>query len=145
MSCPKCGHDDWTTWGVSRRCLECERRRSRARHQRDPAEQLYRSTITRARVQGVPHTLTRPDVDAALASWTCIYCENPVGTFPGRARPNSATIDRLIPEAGYIRSNIVLACHQCNSTKSEHTPQSLRAWADKLDAIIHRQNPKATT
>lgn len=76
-----------------------------------------------------------------LASgWVCRYCDSPVGSFTGNVRPQSATLDRLVPELGYTTANVVLACHGCNSSKAEHTPETLRAWADRLDAIIHRQN-----
>ncbi len=115
--------------------------------QANPAHVLWYQAQRRARMKGVPFTLTADEMQALLDSsgWSCIYCETPVGTFTGRgARPFSATVDRLIPSAGYTAANTVIACHRCNSTKAEHTPASLRAWADKLDAIIQRQNPKGT-
>jgi hypothetical protein len=141
--CEKCGRSEWRTWGVetAERCAECERRRSRARRKADPAEYLYQATRRRAREAGLPHSLTRDDVDAILAPWACEYCSTPVGSFTGGTRPNSATLDRLVPSLGYVRSNVVLACHKCNCEKSEHTPQSLRAWAHKLELLtIQRLN-----
>lgn len=143
MTCPRCGSGRWATWGRGR-CMDCERRRSQARRRKDPAEYLYGSTVRRAREKGLPHSLTRDDVDAIMGGWICIYCETPVGSFAGKARRNSATLDRLIPELGYTRPNTVLACHQCNCIKGEHTVTTLRHWADKLDTIIHRQNLKLT-
>jgi 5-methylcytosine-specific restriction endonuclease McrA len=82
------------------------------------------------------------DVKALLdAGWECAYCATPVGSFTGGARPLSASLDRLIPELGYVPGNVVIACHACNSAKGEHTPQSLREWADRIEATITRMNP----
>ena len=142
--CPKCGGSEFRTWGsdVTPRCIECERRRSLARRKANPAEYLYQGTMTRARNARLPHSLTRDDVDEILSPWTCEYCQRPVGSFTGKGRPNSATLDRLVPSLGYTRSNTVLACHRCNCEKSEHTPQSLRAWAHKIELLtIQRLNP----
>jgi hypothetical protein len=106
---------------------------------------LYDNAQYRARRKGIPCTITAEDIRRLLeAGWFCAYCENPVGRFPGGNRPNSATLDRLIPEVGYTPANVVLCCHRCNTEKAGHTPDTLRAWADKIDAIINRQNPKAT-
>lgn len=112
--------------------------------QANPAHVLWYQAQRRARVKGVPFTLTEDDMVRLLNSsgWSCVYCSTPVGTFTGRgARPFSATVDRLTPSLGYTPGNTVIACHRCNSTKAEHTPATLRAWADKLDALIQRLNP----
>jgi hypothetical protein len=113
--------------------------------QANPAHVLWYQAQRRARVKGVPFTISEGEMEdlLSLSGWSCLYCTTPVGTFTGRgARPFSATVDRLIPSLGYTRENTVIACHRCNSTKAEHTPATLRAWADNLDAIIQqRQNP----
>jgi hypothetical protein len=110
--------------------------------QRYPHKALAYDAKRRARRKGVPCTLTAADVKSLLdAGWVCSYCESLVGSFVGGARPLSVTLDRLVPELGYIPRNVVLACHACNSTKGEHTPQSLRAWADRIETLLTRQNP----
>ena len=144
--CPKCGSNRWAAWGEEGEihCMECERRRSAARRRARPQVTLYGATVRRAREAGLPHSLTQADVDEIVAPWTCEYCQTPVGSFAGGQRPNSATLDRLIPDAGYTRENTVLACHRCNCMKSEHTPTSLRQWAMRIELLIlNRQNLKA--
>lgn len=110
------------------------------RHAR-PHEPLYGSAMRRARNAGLPFELTLADVKEIIADWTCVYCGTQVGSFHGSPRPTSATLDRLFPEKGYTRSNVVLACHRCNTGKAEHTPTTLRAWADRIEAVINRLNP----
>lgn len=114
----------------------------RERRKVHPYLDLYGSAKTRARQYNVPFTITKDDVRRLLeAGWVCIYCESPIGSFTGGTHPLSATLDRLIPELGYTPQNIVLACHKDNAAKSEHTPASLRAWADRIETVIHRLNP----
>ena len=102
---------------------------------------MFGNAQQRARIKGLPFALTLADVSALLelGIWTCVYCGTPVGSFKAPMRPNSATLDRLNPERGYTTDNVVLACHRCNALKGEHTPESLRAWADKIENIIKRR------
>lgn len=145
--CPRCGSVNWKpeSRGDGRwtgcRCRTCQTRHQYRRRKRLPHEPLYDSARTRAREAGLPFEITRDDVRAILSDWTCTYCAVPVGTFAGSTQPTSATLDRLIPEEGYTPGNTVLACHRCNAAKAEHTPTSLRAWADRIDAVINRKNP----
>lgn len=118
---------------------------SRKWRQKYPAKTLLYEARRRSKMRGSPCTLEIPDVETIIAGWTCVYCGSQVGTFTGGLRAQSATLDRLIPELGYTPDNTVLACHACNSAKAEHTPASLRAWADRIETIIQRQNPTETT
>ena len=118
---------------------------SRAWREENPAKVMHYQAWRRARLKGQPFDLTIADMEAILAAseWTCAYCTTPVGSFRGRGnRPQSATLDRLLPELGYVKGNVVIACHVCNSQKADHTPTSLRAWADLIDTVINRQNPQ---
>jgi hypothetical protein len=115
-----------------------------ARYDNAPWTKLRNNAQYRARVGRLPFTITSADVHALMeSSDTCIYCGVQVGRFTGATRPASASLDRLIPELGYTPANIVLACTSCNAAKAGHTPASLRAWADKIEAIIlNRKNPR---
>jgi hypothetical protein len=116
--------------------------RCRQWRQANPEKPLVYDARRRAKARGVPFDLTNEDVRELLdAGWVCRYCDSPVGAYTGGSRPTSATLDRLVPDLGYTRANTILSCHKCNSEKSEHTVQSLRAWADKIEALIHRKNP----
>ena len=120
-----------------------QQERMRRYRQQYPEKSLAYDAKRRARAKGVPCTIDAAYVRTLLdAGWVCAYCETPVGSYVGGARPLSVSLDRLIPELGYVPGNVVLACHACNSVKGEHTPESLRAWADKIEALITRQNPK---
>lgn len=54
----------------------------------------------------------------------CVYCEiseEDLGIFPDRYNKTTTrlTVDCKDNELGYIRENLVLACHRCNTVKSD--------------------------
>lgn len=113
---------------------------SRKWRQRNPHQTLCYDAGRRARLKRIPFTLTPADVKALLdRGWYCSYCGVPLGSYAGRMTPHTLTLDRLIPSEGYTPDNTVLACHRCNCEKAEHTPATLRAWADRIDAVIRQK------
>ena len=40
------------------------------------------------------------------------------------------SIDKLIPERGYVRDNVVFICTRCNQRKSDMTPKEMYTIAD---------------
>lgn len=118
---------------------ECRRWR-----QENPAKTLTYDARRRARLKQLPFTITAADVQQLLdAGWVCIYCGTALGSYQGGQRRQTITLDRLIPSLGYTPCNVELACHQCNTSKAEHTPATLRAWADRIEAVIqNRHNPE---
>jgi hypothetical protein len=46
---------------------------------------------------------------------------------------NSPTIDRLVPELGYVVGNINVISHRANRLKNSATPQELRLIADWME------------
>ena len=53
--------------------------------------------------------------------------------FGGDTRMNSPSVDRLIPELGYVPENIVWVCQEANLLKSDRTSSELRAIADWIE------------
>lgn len=119
--------------------------RHRAWREQNPAKVLLYQAKRRARLKGVPFGLTLSDVEALFAAGRCEYCGIQVGMYGLGGQPQSASLDRLVPSVGYTPANTILACHKDNSAKSEHTPETLRAWATKIETLMsQRQNPTET-
>lgn len=107
--------------------------------QKYPEKKLVENARRRCQRTATPCTITPADVKALLdAGWECAYCGIQVGSYTGGTRPTSVTLDRVLPDLGYVPGNVVLACHACNCAKSEHTPATLRAWAERIEAVIAR-------
>lgn len=91
------------------------------RYREDPSTTQHSRRRRRARIKGAGGSHTKAEWLAKLAEYggLCAYC---------RQSPGS-TVDHVIPIArGGSDSieNIVPACSQCNSSKSDRTPQEFR-------------------
>ena len=62
--------------------------------------------------------------------------------FGGDTRMDSPSVDRLIPELGYVPKNVVWVCQEANILKSDRTSSELRAIADWIEQqpIYQRYN-----
>lgn len=54
------------------------------------------------------------------------------GLGKGRTEPNSPSLDRIIPELGYVKGNMVFISHLANKIKQDATEKELYAVADWL-------------
>ena len=62
----------------------------------------------------------------------CENCGKPFGTG-FRELP---TIDRIVPEKGYVRGNLAALCAQCNRRKQDSSPADLRKLADFIESKL---------
>lgn len=118
--------------------LDARQRLSKAK-QEDPTRAwlmaAYVRLAGRARAQNLPFTLTKPEL---FSLWTgfCGYCKQVlrVTVENKHFEWDSPSIDKLIPELGYIQKNCIVACMQCNTIKGSWLPQELRLVAEKVEA-----------
>jgi len=85
-------------------------------HKNKPRIDKYKK---RANKQGVPFELTKEDFDI-LTNGNCTYCKRIPTTWFG--------VDRVIPTEGYVLTNVVSCCYDCNIDKLE----------DDIDTMISR-------
>jgi len=68
----------------------------------------------------------------------CAYCGQGLVTDSPKPSPASPSIDKIIPANGYTMGNVALSCHGCNSTKMDHSPETMRAKAARAQAKSER-------
>lgn len=107
--------DNRVKGGRTSRCRECKHGLD------DRASVLYRGLRRRARLAGQKVDVTREELQALFAAFDgeCVYC----GITEDEAG-RSHHVDHLIPVSKggrHHRSNLVLACASCNSSKSKDT------------------------
>jgi hypothetical protein len=118
--------------------------RSAYEHRRDrhPEKLLWYSAKTRARALGVPFDITFADVRAAWpADGKCpalgiqmAHNHRSPGQTGGGVKPNSPTLDRIIPNLGYVRGNICVISQRANAIKSNETnPEAIYKVAIYLE------------
>jgi hypothetical protein len=134
--CPRCGH--WKTledeynkserswYGYQTTCRDCDHQKQRATRVKYVEKQLLKSAGRRARDYDVPFNITLEDIvipDACPVFRTAMY----MGT-KGDNR-NSPSIDRIIPELGYVPGNIQVISMKANTMKQDASPDELEQFA----------------
>jgi hypothetical protein len=84
---------------------------------------MLKAAIQRAIDKNVPCTITEDDIKKAWPlNDKCIYCNcNMKMSISGQASWDSPSLDRIIPQLGYVIGNIRIICKSCNSTKGSLT------------------------
>lgn len=102
---------------------ERERERKRASYPLEVEARTLRNIKQRAEKLGVPFNLTVEDIQPPE---TC-----PVFGFPlirnigGKlAAPNSPSVDRIVPELGYVKGNIQIISYKANVMKNDATQKN---------------------
>ena len=93
----------------------------------DPRYSMWTMSRYRSRHNGIPHNLRLEDI---VIPKVCPALDIPIisnegGKFPSA---NSPTLDRLIPEKGYVRGNTEVLSHRANTLKNN-------ASAEELDRV----------
>lgn len=76
---------------------------------------LWASARGRAKKKGILFNLEPSDV---VIPELCPVFGTPIVTNIGRCGPDSPSIDRIKPELGYVKTNIVVVSHKANAIKS---------------------------
>lgn len=88
------------------------------------------STKTRAKRLGVPFNLT-VDYLRSIHTDVCPVLGIPLKrNVGGNPTDNSPTLDRIVPELGYIEGNVMIISKLANQIKSSATPDQIRRVAD---------------
>ena len=116
---PKCRKDFWNK--------ECSSS-SPKWHKSNPAKVMLRSARHRAKKQGLPFNIT---IDDIVIPEVCpvlgIQLECNAGT--GSAKQNSPSLDKIIPELGYVVGNVQVISYLANVMKHDATPEQLINFA----------------
>lgn len=95
----------------------------------------------RARLHGVRFEL---DVDDFEIPTKCPVLGVPLSMGNGGiASPNSASMDRIIPEWGYIKGNVIVISHRANTIKHNASPSELgliyKFFRDKHHELVEKK------
>lgn len=78
----------------------------------------------RAALLGVPFALTVDDLPDELGD--CVICARELVVGTRKVTPSSPTIDRVVPELGYVQGNVLAwVCFGCNARKHNKTLDEL--------------------
>lgn len=98
---------------------------------------LFRSYKNHAKQINLPFKLSEK-LFSKLTKGKCFYCGvDPIQEWnPNKKRTSGSYfyngIDRVNNKKGYIKTNVVTACHKCNQAKRAMTLSEFKEWAERL-------------
>lgn len=116
-------------------CHDCNNKRVAEHHKKDdPRVHLVNSARARAKRDGLPFDLTIEDI--TIPDF-CPVLGIPIAGAVGKCNENSPTLDKIIPEKGYVVDNVAVISWRANTIKSLGTPsehRSVAEWAEEMIA-----------
>ncbi len=91
-----------------------------------PAKKMFTHAKSRAKLCGVPFDLIPEDISIPA---TCPVLGIPLSRGAGKLHDGSPTLDRFIPELGYVRGNVCVVSHRANRIKNDASLLELEAVA----------------
>jgi hypothetical protein len=112
--------------GRSTYCRACHNSKypTKPRYRADQRSALVTLARKRARMAGVPCTITRDDL---VIPSHCPVLGIPMTIGVGVCHAGSPTVDRLEPQLGYVPSNVTVISSKANRIKNNATEDELRA------------------
>jgi len=90
----------------------------------------------RAKRDGLPCNISLADI---VVPELCPLLGIPLCPGNGKVLPGSPTLDRLVPELGYIKGNILVISFRANTIKQNATPEELYRLAKNLTRIMRKK------
>jgi hypothetical protein len=111
-------------------------------HEANREKLTLQGARNRARQKGLPFDLVLEDI---IIPTHCPVLGIPMERSSGVSGPNSPSLDRIVPELGYVKGNVVVISHKANTIKSCATPEEVMAVALWLRSIhpstsTHKEN-----
>jgi hypothetical protein len=86
----------------------------------------------RAKLKGVPFDITIDDLEIPDV---CPVLGIPLQVNTGHAKENSYSLDRIIPERGYVKGNVAVISYKANTIKNNATIEDLEKVLQWLRSI----------
>jgi hypothetical protein len=127
----------YTLRGVPVRCKKCATNGyyKKYRMKTITCHDIWVRTKHRARKEGIEFSITEQDftIPDRCPALGIVLSKTP-GTHATRA--NSPSLDRIVPEYGYVPGNVVVISFFANQIKCYATPKQVRAVADWMDSVL---------
>lgn len=128
-------------FGLNFDCKTCWAEIRKEGVRRNPWSTILRDARRRARDKNLPFNIDAPYLQS-IAPTHCKYLEYKLEYCPGKGvkQPNSASLDKIIPELGYIKGNVQFISDQANTMKNYATEEQLLTFCQNVLAENNRKN-----
>ena len=110
-------------------CRNCEIEEFRERYKKNPIPQMKSNAKIRAKAKGVSFNLTNKYIKELFPSdrMCPVFKVKMMGIYENKRKSNfSATIDRIIPEKGYVEGNVIVVSDLANRIKTDATLDEIK-------------------
>jgi hypothetical protein len=114
----------WNLLGEEKREEYRQNRRDKMRSDAGHIITVLRNTKHVAKSLNIPFNLTRDTLPAVPLACPC--CEVNLKRDPNGPWRNQPSLDKIIPEKGYVPDNVQWLCRKCNQLKNNATLEELR-------------------
>lgn len=114
----------------------------RALHRKNPINILLQSARRRAKILGLPFNIKSSDL---VMPDTCPVLGIKLAVSNGHATDSSPSIDRMVPELGYVRGNVAIISHKANTIKNNATVEELEMVISWLKHRYQKLESDVTT
>ena len=122
--CKTCNNLKATTWVKENLDKVVANKKAR---RKDVRKSLLEAAQNRARTKSLPIDIT---IDDIIVPDICPVLMIPLHkSITGKANPDSPSLDRIIPELGYVKGNIQVISNKANSMKNNATTEELIKFA----------------
>lgn len=97
--------------------------KAKNRRRANKAKEMWKSARERARKKDVPFAI---DVEDIVIPDFCPVLGIPLVVGDGVLHSNSPSLDRIVPEKGYVKGNVIVVSHKANTIKSDANIDELR-------------------
>lgn len=115
-------------WVSTGSCVPC----AEVRHRNNPVRSLYHGAKARAKKYNYPFNIKEEDL---VVPKHCPVLGIPLFHSERTCTDNSPSIDKIVPELGYVKGNIQIISHRANTIKSNATSEELRKVAEWVDSF----------
>ena len=112
---------------------------AKRRNAENPSLRLLQDARRRARKAGLPCNLTIEDVSIPAM---CPVLNIPILRPGGKTCNNSPSVDRIIPELGYVRGNVQVISYMANAMKRNATIDQLLTFANWVLTMFTTQQQR---
>lgn len=122
-----------------------ENEKATAYGRKHPEKSLLSNARTRAKKEGLPFSITEKDIVIPSA---CPVLNLVLKRGIKKLQINSPTLDKLIPEFGYVPGNVAVISHRANKLKNDATFEEVEGlykwWSSirKSDEIVDIHNQR---
>jgi predicted nucleic acid-binding Zn ribbon protein len=125
--CLNCGKD---TTGLRSDAKYCSNKcRNFSNHQTNYLVNLYKVTRARAIKRNIPFDIEIEDI---IIPDICPVFNIPIKRGIGSMSNNSPSIDKIIPELGYVKGNVWVISMKANRVKSDLSKEELKLFAKTI-------------